>query len=157
MAITRSTGLYTGIGAYFCGNGYEGLTKELDATVQKEANLLVKTFNHAVEIRFNSDRESGGVWLKNSLKGFDGNCQVGFTAGLRVIRPQGMSNDNFHKSRRALPKELYITTYVKASALKDPSLANDGCGEPLSYKFHPNLDEALAWLVDNVDTDKILN
>ena len=31
--ITRSTGLHTGYGAYFCGNGYEGLTKALDDTV----------------------------------------------------------------------------------------------------------------------------
>lgn len=155
MTISRSTGLYTGYGAYLFGNGYEGLTKELDATVAKQAELLATTFNRDVEIRFNSDRESGGAWLRNSLKGFDGNCQVGFTAGLRPIRPEGMTNDDYHKAWRTLPKKLYITTYVKVSALKDPSLADDGA-EPLSYKFHPNLDEALAWLVANVDTGKIL-
>jgi len=41
--IERSTGLYTGYMGYFCGNGYEGLTKELDNTVKREAELLTTT------------------------------------------------------------------------------------------------------------------
>src|SRR3972149_6383681 len=95
MTITRSEGLYTGYGAYFCGNGYEGLTKELDNTVKREAELLTTTFNRDVEIRFNADRESGGAWLVNSLKGFAGNCQVGLNAGLRAIKPEGMSHEDW--------------------------------------------------------------
>ncbi len=158
MTITRSTGLYTGIGAYFCGNGYEGLTKELDDTVKCEAEYLTTTFKRDVEIRFNSDRESGGAWLKNSLKGFEGNCQVGLGAGLRPIRPEGMSFEDYHKAWRTLPKELYIDTYVDISVLKDTSLANSGSPDPdYCFLHHKSVDEALAWLVANVDRGKILD
>jgi len=162
MTITRSTGLYTGYGAYFCGNGYEGTTKELDDTVKREAELLTTTFKRDIEIRFNSDRESGGAWLKNSLEGFAGNCQVGLGAGIRAIKPEGMSREDWvHNStrefRNSQPKKLYITSYAKASALKDHSLANDGYSEPISYRFHQSVGEALAWLIENVDREKILD
>jgi hypothetical protein len=158
MTITRSTGLYTGIGAYFCGNGYEGLTKELDDTVKREAELLTTTFSRDVEIRFNSDRESGGAWLKNSLKGFAGNCQVGLGAGLRPIRPEGMSFEDYHKAWRTLPKELYIDTYVSESGLKDTSLAKDGTDDSCYCSLHhKSVDEALAWLIENVDRSKLFD
>ncbi len=163
MTITRSTGLYTGIGAYFCGNGYEGLTKELDDTVKREAELLTTTFNRDVEIRFNSDRESGGAWLKNSLEGFAGNCQVGLNAGLRAIKPEGMTREDWlfkatRQFRDSQPKALYIETYVSASCLKDPSLAKDGTDDdPKCAVYHQSVAEALAWLIENVDTNKILD
>ena len=163
MTITRSTGLYTGYGAYFCGNGYEGLTKELDDTVKREAELLTTTFKRDAEIRFNSDRESGGAWLKNSLKDFAGNCQVGLGAGIRAIKPEGMSREDWvHNStrefRQSQPKELYIDTYVSASGLKDPSLANSGLDDSrYCFLHHKSVDEALAWLIENVDTSKILD
>ncbi len=148
MTTTRSTGLYTGYMDCYCGNGYKGLTKELDDTVKREAELLAKTFNRDVEIRFNSDRESGGAWLRNSLKGFNGNCQVGLNAGLRAIRPEGMSDDGFFKAWRNLPKELYIETYVSASCLKDPSLAKDGTDDdPKCAVYHKTIEDAIAWLV----------
>ncbi len=159
--VTRSTGLYTGIGAYFCGNGYKGLTKELDDTVKREAELLTTTFNRDVEIRFNSDRESGGAWLKNSLKGFDGNCQIGFNAGLRPIKPEGISNEDWWFKAtwefiNSQPKELYIDTYVDPSALKDPSLANSGNLDSRYCSLeHKSVEEALAWLIENVDREKI--
>ena len=163
MTITRSTGLYTGYGAYFCGNGYEGTTKELDDTVKREAELLTTTFKRDIEIRFNSDRESGGAWLKNSLEGFAGNCQVGLGAGIRAIKPEGMSREDWvHNStrefRNAQPKELYIYTFVSASGLKDPSLANSGLDDNRYCSLHhKSVDEALAWLIENVDKEKILD
>ena len=154
--ITRSAGLYTGYMGFFCGNGYEGLTKELDATVVKQAKLLAKAFNRDVEIRFNSDRESGGAWLKNSLPSFEGNCQVGFTAGLSPIKPEDMTDDEYFKSWQTLPKELYISTYVKSSVLKNPNLANEGNPESRYCSLeHKTTELALAWLIENVDTDKI--
>lgn len=161
MTITRSTGLYTGIGAYFCGNGYEGSTRELDDTVKRQADLLATTFSRDVEIRFNSDRQSGGAWLKNSLEGFAGNCQVGFNAGLRPIgldRTHDMPHEEYMRLWRELPKEIYIATYAKAEVLKDPSLANSGNEDSrYCYLIHKSIDEALAWLVANVDREKILD
>jgi len=161
--ITRSTGLYTGIGAYFCGNGYEGTTKELDDTVKKQAELLATTFNRDVEIRFNSNQESGGAWLKNSLEGFAGNCQVGFNAGIRAIKPDNMSREDWvHNATRQFrdsqPKEIYYATYVSENGLKDPSLCNSGLDDSrYCYLLHQSIEEGLAWLVANVDTDKILD
>jgi len=161
MTITRSTGLYTGYMGYFCGNGYEGLTKELDDTVKRQAELLTTTFNRDVEIRFNSDRESGGAWLKNSLTGFKGNCQVGFNAGIRPIglnRTHDMPHEEFMRLWRELPKEIYYATYVSENGLKDPSLANSGCEDSrYCYLIQPSIEQGLAWLVANVDRDKILD
>jgi hypothetical protein len=158
--ITRSAGLPVTVAhiPYLVGSGYEGFTKELDDTVKREAELLTTTFNRDIEIRFNSDRESGGAWLVNSLKGFDGNCQVGFNTGLKAIRPAGMTDDDYFKTWRTLPKGLYISTYVKDSALKDASLCNSGNPDSrYCWLEHKSIEDALAWLVVNVNTDKLYN
>lgn len=161
--ITRSVGLPTGYMGLMAGGGYEGSTKELDDTVKLEAELLAQTFNRDIEIRFNSDRESGGAWLVNSLKGFSGNCQVGLCAGLTAKTPEGMSRADFLiKSTiefvRSQPKELYIATNVKPSALKDPSLSNSGNPEHrYCWLEHKSVEDALTWLVANVDINKILD
>lgn len=61
--ITRASGIW--VGGYNPGEGYEGLTKELDASVASDAEWLRRHFpGHGVEIRFNSDRRSGGAYLK---------------------------------------------------------------------------------------------
>ena len=84
MAITRSYGIPVTVGGipYLVGNGGQGKTEDLDKLVQQAANWLANEFERDIEIRFNSNRESGGAWLKNSLEGFAGNCQVGLGAGL---------------------------------------------------------------------------
>jgi hypothetical protein len=163
MTITRSAGIPVKVGALHAivGGGYRGLTKELDDTVAQEAELLSALFNRDVEIRFNSDRESGGAWLKNSLEGLEANCQVGLNAGLRPIKPAGMSDEDFRiKSSlefiRSQPKELYIETYVSASCLKDPSLAKHGTdNDPYCLVEHRSIGLAIVWLIDNIDMSKI--
>jgi hypothetical protein len=141
------------------GCGYEGLTKELDDTVKREAELLTTTFNRDVEIRFNSDRESGGAWLKNSLKSFASNCQVGLGAGLKHRFPDGIKREDIWLKPELLynqPKELYIDTYVDQSALRDASLANSGNPDCRYCSLdHKTVDKALTWLIANVDTEKI--
>jgi hypothetical protein len=140
--ITRSAGLPVQIKGlrYLVGSGYNGETKELDETVQQAAKLLEKTFNRDVEIRFNSNRRSGGAWLKNSLPGFSGNCQIGLNAGI--------NNDG-----------IYISTYVKESALKNPALCNAGflIEQKYCWLYHNTLNDAINWLKENVDTSKILD
>jgi hypothetical protein len=125
-----------------------GRTTELDDTVKQAADLLGRQFNRDIEIRFNSDARSGGAWLKNSLPGFSGNCQVGLGAG---ITPKG------HTS--SFPEGfIYVSTYVSQSALKDKSLATwEGGREPYSYKVYQSLEGALDWLIEHVDTGKILD
>lgn len=158
--ITRSQGQDVTVGGipYIVGGGYEGKTRELDDTVKIEAELLGKAFNRNIIMRFNSDSLRGGAWLVNSLKGFGGNCQVGLSAGLRAIRPEGMSDDDYFETYMTLPKELYIETFTEADALKDPSLANAGNPDSrYSSVKHNSIEEAVAWLVANVDRSKILN
>jgi len=157
--IKRSAGTVVTVGSipYIVGGGYEGSTKELDDTVKLEAELLAKTFRKKIEIRFNSDRESGGAWLVNSLEGFNGNCQVGFCAGLKAIRPQVMNDDEYYKSWRTLPKEIYVATNVKPSALKNSELANSGNPDHrYCWLTHKSVEDALDWLIANVDKKKIL-
>jgi hypothetical protein len=74
---------------YIVGGGYEGKTKQLDDIVKKEAELLQKYFNRDVEIRFNSDRESGGAWIKDGKK----NCSVGLSARLSNSKFLKMSQE----------------------------------------------------------------
>lgn len=65
--ITRSTGTPVGAGGVIygmAGGGYRGYTEQLDAVVREAAGALAHAYGADIEIRFNSDRESGGAWLK---------------------------------------------------------------------------------------------
>jgi hypothetical protein len=162
MTIERSAGLWTGHGAYFCGDGGRGATDELDALVARGAEMLGALFGRDVEIRFNSDRRSGGGWLKNSLKGFAGSCQVGLNGALvKTGWPELIESIGYDAACRrydGLPDELHIRTYVKASALRDPTLADsDGMGERYSSVAHDSLDAAVEWLRANIDPVKIID
>lgn len=159
--IERSAGTPTGyLIAPLCGNGYSGLTKRLDDTVIEAAKLLAAEFGRDVEIRFNSDRRSGGAWLKNSGKGFDGNCQVGLNAGLYKIGANDIpweSSREYREKIEALPDKLVISTYIRASALNDPAMATEGPKghEPSCCKDHRSLPVAMAWLRKNIKREAL--
>lgn len=84
--VTRSTGqlLIAGqIPLAVAGGGYQGITPELDQAVAEAAALLQDAYRCGIEIRFNSDRESGGGWIRTA----DGrNDQVGICATLVTAR-----------------------------------------------------------------------
>jgi hypothetical protein len=81
--ITRSTGTPIPGSGLVAGGGYRGLTGELDAAVCEAARALVRAYGTDVEIRYNSDRESGGAWLVTP----DGrNDRVGICASLVTAR-----------------------------------------------------------------------
>lgn len=61
--IERSPGLPAGFG-FVCGGGYSGATEDLDQAVVDAAERLAAVYRMPVTIRFNSDRRSGGAWLK---------------------------------------------------------------------------------------------
>ena len=87
--ITRSTGIPITIGGMtygYAGGGYKGATQELDDAVVRESEFMAKEFKKPVEIRFNSDKQSGGAWIKNQ----SGSSQVGLSAGLYPTFPRGM-------------------------------------------------------------------
>lgn len=86
MSITRSEGTPVGVGGVIygmAGGGYRGYTEALDAVVREAAAALASAYAADVEIRFNSDRESGGAWLKTP----DGySAHVGICASLVTAR-----------------------------------------------------------------------
>ena len=76
--IERCAGISTGTG-YLVGGGYYGTTNELDDIVKKEAEILQDLYGLDVQIRFNSDRESGGAWVIDGKS----NCSIGLSAFMR--------------------------------------------------------------------------
>lgn len=86
MTISRSTGTPVTAGGVLygmAGGGYQGITDALDAVVRDAAEALSQAYRADIEIRFNSDRESGGAWLKTA----DGrNARVGICASLVTAR-----------------------------------------------------------------------
>lgn len=84
--IERSTGLlvvFGGVIQGMAGDGYSGCTAELDAVVMQAAGCLAASYGADIEVRYNSDRESGGAWVKTP----DGrNNRVGICASLVTAR-----------------------------------------------------------------------
>lgn len=80
--IERSPGLPIGVQGLTAGGGGTGFTPELDNLVQQAAEALTGLYGGApVAIRFNSDRLSGGAWLKTVEKDYiGGNAEVGIRA-----------------------------------------------------------------------------
>jgi hypothetical protein len=161
--ITRSTGIVPGFPYMgpLPGGGYRGLTDELDAAVAQAAELLRAEYGRDVEIRYNSDRQSGGAFVVDDLPpGWDHKCVVGLCAALRHRRPEGMTadeelrshpdNSEYNRWLNSLPRDLVIMTNVRAFALRDPSIATGSDRRTYAYIDHPTLDAALAWLRENV-------
>jgi hypothetical protein len=100
MTIERSTGIALGAGGVIygmAGGGYMGLTPELDAAVSEAAKALAEAYGRDIEIRFNSDRESGGAWLKTA----DGySAHTGICASLVTARTRAVWEDFARKSER---------------------------------------------------------
>ena len=84
--ITRSTGIDPGPpwAGPLPGGGYQGKTKRLDRAVVRFAEWLREHIAGPVQIRFNSDRLSGGAFAYPGLRGkieMD-SPEIGLTAGL---------------------------------------------------------------------------
>jgi len=156
---TRSTG--TAVYGYIVGGGYQGQTEELDNIVQSMAEVLQSVYHKDIEIRFNSDGYSGGAWLKNSIPGFGGNCQVGLSAGLTAIKPDNMEQEDFFKLEswewRKLPQQLYIRTYLSNSVVKSKDILNSGnSNSRYASHQHKTIADAVQFLKENVNVNKIL-
>lgn len=90
--IERSPGIPIGTSGLRAGGGEHGATRALDEVVQRSAEALSDLYAHApVMIRFNSDRRSGGAWLKTAEQDYvGGNAEV----GIRVVQ-QGVNISRF--------------------------------------------------------------
>jgi hypothetical protein len=79
MSIERSAGFPLGGGAVaygMAGGGWSGVTAELDAVVLQAAEALAAAYGRDIEVRFNSDRHSGGAWLRTP-DGRNGDVGIG--------------------------------------------------------------------------------
>jgi len=132
MAIERSRGI--AVGGFVVGGGYNGATDELDGLVLKAARLLEREFCQDVEIRFNSDRRSGGAWLKDSRPRFEGSCSLGINVGYRG------------------GTELHVSSFLAVEVLLDRTMANAGTSERRYCSTdHDDVDDALAWVAVHVN------
>jgi len=150
---------------FIVGGGYSGETPELDATVQQAAEALADAFGRSVEIRFNSDRRSGGAWLRDNFPGLQANTRVGINAGLRHIRPKGLTDAEWYDKSiaeiRALPEEIVIRSMVDGDILKAGIKVND-TGDPLGWHSlgqlnvpHATVEEAIKHVVASVNLTKL--
>lgn len=163
--IQRSSGIVVNAGGipWIIGGGYNGITQELDAVVEEAAKLLLATFNSDIEIRFNSNRRSGGAWLKNGIEGIWGNATIGITAGIIHIQPEDMNDNEWFSSpfsfRESQPEKIMICIYVKRRALKDKNLApydnfhkdDSPENEPYVYLELPDVKAAIEWIRNNTN------
>ena len=161
MTTTRSGGTQAVKGLpYIVGGGYKGATEELDATVVRAAQMLEEAFGRDVQIRFNSNRLSGGAWIKDSLPAFSGSCAVGLCAGFHIVWPEDMTQEERWATPRSewekLPIEVRLSTMIKPVCLRDEDLLNEGSGENrYAYHYHASLEDGLAFLRANVVTANI--
>lgn len=153
--ITRSVGTPVTVAGipYLVGGGYTGETKELDDMVQRAAEMLADAFKWPVEIRFNSDRQSGGAFVNDPANPHK--TRFGLSAGLRHVKPEGMSLDAWVMAsgafRESQPQVLYIATYITAQWLQNPSQANFG---NYDSREHATLEDGLAYLCTQAETGR---
>lgn len=169
-SITRSTGVTLVPGAPAAGGGHVGLTKELDAEVERAAELLRAAYGEDVEIRFNSHGRSGGAWLDtppmpgSMFRAGDVGVTVSCldVAQTRATARKLFAADPAYADRwfeawcegvqwkAGQPMQfLRINVLISSRALKDPSLANVRADDPVHGHFHGSartLDEAIAFV-----------
>jgi hypothetical protein len=144
--ITRSKGIL--VGGFNPGGGHSGIDATLDALVADAAARLRELCGQAVEIRFNSDRRSGGAFLAE-----------GPTVGLSVSQTRlsslrGFDDEDFSSacSRMGIDPEgaeiqNVVRVMVDASQLDDPAIANNnGGGRPYAFLASTGLDDAIETL-----------
>lgn len=163
--IERSTGhVIPGSMGMVAGGGHTGASESLDATVARAAELLSDAFDRDVEIRFNSDRRSGGAWLKHDTGHWlTSNSQV--SIGAREVTQALI--DSMHR-RYPNPEDsymvddlpepgIYIDLGIAGAVLKegaDVSSMRHAQGLDGKDKFWGSADsveEALSILIECVD------
>lgn len=144
MTITRSPGYATGHG-FIAGGGQSGVTAELDSVVAEAAETLAAAYGMPVTIRFNSDRRSGGAWLRTDEPDSIGaNAEVGICACIVTAE----SNARF--AARCPDME---------NNLRDPGIyVQAHVGKRVGEYAHtdmPSIAAALAYVQANADLTKL--
>lgn len=163
--VTRSAGTPIAGTAYVAGGGYRGISDDLDDMVAEAARRMAETFGMDVEIRFNSDRHSGGAWLKTPGKGYAASGHVGIGVGIRHTHdelrqlwgPDGRypQDEDFLADLLTEPSGgIYLHVMVARSYMRDACLATEsGLCEPQWSVAPASLDEAMTMLADHVRRD----
>jgi hypothetical protein len=122
--ITRSVGNV--VGGFVVGGGHSGATAELDTAVDNAAKALRDSFGRDVEIRFNSDRKSGGAWLVTHPGHEWGNTWVGITA-VQLPSREEAQRSRFASDTQAFREyvarcdgKVHLKVYISGEALRNP-------------------------------------
>lgn len=159
MAIERSAGL--AVGGYAVGGGYSGATDELDTAVVRSAHLMEESFGRDVDIRFNSNRRSGGAWIRDHVEGFgQRSSQVGLNSYLEVDRSHPDYDD--HRAPVPYTGRVVHRAYIDTSVLRDDfsydahqaDLSAVGASSHLYVPFG-SVEDALEFIVRNVDRSRL--
>jgi hypothetical protein len=129
------------------GAGCKGATPEVDRLVVRAAKMLAKAYGLDVEIRFNTDRRSGGAWLRD-IEDADA---IGLCANLQKQRPDGLSDQQWWDYPRPdyykLPDVLCVYTYIDARHCANSAILNSGNPDfRYAYHEHKTLAAGLRWL-----------
>jgi len=149
--IERSRGLPTGHLGLMAGGGYSGATEKLDAMVMQAAEMLRQKYRRNVDIRFNSDRKSGGAWLRTHAKDIlFGNAEIGICVTLFIA--QG-NRRYYGEVRRPLGENYIIHAHIGNKSLRDvekmPKNGLDYLDDPTRTYAHremPSLNAAMEYL-----------
>jgi len=120
--ITRSTGIDPGLpwAGPLPGGGYQGKTKRLDRAVVQFAEWLREHVAGPVQIRFNSDRLSGGAYVYPSARKIEMDTpEIGLSAGLIIPASVKQERDRAWKSDewRLLPRLESLDCWTEETPL----------------------------------------
>lgn len=140
--IERSAGLPTGTG-WIVGGGHTGATYDLDATVREAARTLETAYGRDVVIRFNTDRRSGGAWVKtDDPDGIWLNAEIGICADL-VTAERNRRMTERYPDYEPRPPGIYLCAHV---------------GGRVGEKAHVpvgTIADALAYVQANADLSRL--
>jgi hypothetical protein len=142
------------------GGGMYGATDQLDHVIQHAAQLLRDTYGMDVTVRFNSDRESGGAWLRtHPVDRIGANAEIGITASViteRASRRAAALASDPSAGRPPLPPVGTITVcaFASARALNDPASA-DSTGRGYVTVCVDGTPAAMQWLEQHVHVPAI--
>lgn len=159
-SIERSAGVPVkigGIGAVV-GSGHHGIG-ELDAVISHAADLLHERFQLPITIRFNSDRESGGAWLKTHERDRIGaNAEIGISAEIITQRRADVieemrerHNEDWYPNMPPVGT-ITVTAYLSARVSVYPDLLNDERYVTLPV---PSVEDALTLVSAAADLSRV--
>jgi hypothetical protein len=156
MTIERSPGIPAVAGGVcygLAGGGYQGLTAELDAVVQEAAERLQAAYGMDVVIRFNTNRASGGAWLRtHDHDGIGANAEIGIGASVVTQETIRIRRTYDLEGQDEAPGTIHLTAHIAGTSLAEQSIKQlPGWNGPTSLSpngyYHgrvASIDEALA-------------